>query len=156
MADESAPTTDSPKGASGWFFLAEPVEEPIPEEVATPRTGRVWPPSAPIRDVAAENRDWIGTGRVWLLELDCFADGSHAPRGYFGGYWEYPGRLPAEKLDHATAPEAIQWGRARARHVVIRLRDDNTIYSAGVDNPDRTQLPDWPGEPIARERQQNQ
>jgi hypothetical protein len=148
MADGTEPTANLPKRATGWFYYGKPGEE------TTPWTGRVLAPSAPIWDVAPDNREWIGTGRVWLVELDCFADGTHAPRGYFGGYWGRPGRSPAESLDLASATEAVRWGRARARQVLIRLRDDDTMYSAGDDNPDPAKCPEWPGEPTAYERLQ--
>lgn len=65
-----------------------------------------------------------------------------AQRGYYAGYWDRHHRV--EQISDASCDDAIRWGRARTAEVVIRLRDDNVIYSAGGENQTRRCSPSGP------------
>ncbi len=78
--------------------------------------------------------------------------------GGFGAYWDNeepdknePPRTLEESPLFTNLEEAIAWGRARVRKVVVRLGNDSTtMYSAGSerlawtsDSPEDL-LPEWP------------
>ncbi|HEU5214683.1 MAG TPA: hypothetical protein VFU30_04010 [Gaiellaceae bacterium] len=79
-------------------------------------------------------------------------------RGDFTAYWDNeepdkgePPRMIEESPVFADVEEAVSWGRARARRVVVRLGDDDTtMYSAGSERLPWTYsspgdlMPEWP------------
>jgi cytidine deaminase len=83
-----------------------------------------------------------------------------ALRGSFTAYWDNgepdknePPRMLEQAPVFAEVEEAIAWGRARARRVLVRLGNDSTrMYSAGSEplpwnsNSPESVLPEWPPE----------
>lgn len=74
-----------------------------------------------------------GRGTVFLGPVPA----SSPPR--WSGYWDAAPDAPAARLEQAPDFEcvarAIEWGRARARHVLIRLDDASGYWWAGRGDP---------------------
>jgi hypothetical protein len=79
-------------------------------------------------------------------------------RGHFSAYWDNgepdkgePPRMIEGEVVFVDVEQAIAWGRARARKVLVRLGDDDTtVYSAGSErlpwmygSPNEL-MPEWP------------
>jgi hypothetical protein len=68
------------------------------------------------------------------------------PGFLFTGHWESlePPRLLESGPGWASADAAIEWGRARADIVLIRIGMPGRYYSAGQRQPRGEPLPEWP------------
>jgi hypothetical protein len=86
-------------------------------------------------------------------------DDAERPLDWFDAHWEDPRLRPAvfyeDSSGFSTTDEAIQWGRDRARVVLIRVGPmPQVYYSAGDDPPEAQEdetvepnppVPPWPG-----------
>ncbi len=99
-----------------------------------------WP--VQVLDVAQEDAEGR-RGVVWLAQEEMLGE---RVGGAFNGYWEADlgGPVLEEVEVIATVELAIVWGRARARHVLVRLARGG-YFSAGVVPPNwGLEAPNWP------------
>jgi hypothetical protein len=87
---------------------------------------------------------------VYIAELEDF-EGSSILTGRFRAHVESEDDGLGEEIEDVSADEAIAWGRERADVVLIRTGDSD-YYSAGAENPDLDDLPEWPPADLRLER----
>ncbi len=97
--------------------------------------------------------------RKGVVFISQTVDNAERPLDWFDAHWENPHLRPAVSYEYSpgftTAEEAIQWGRERARVVLIRVGPmPQVYYSAGDDPPEAYEdetvephppVPPWPG-----------
>jgi hypothetical protein len=95
--------------------------------------------------------------RKGVVYISQHLDDELRPIDWFNAHWEDPHLQPAvfyeDSPGFATADQAIQWGRARARVVLIRVGQPPVYYSAGDEPPELNEpegvephapVPPWP------------